>query len=256
MVPDLGLMENIKNIYLDNFNQIEQNFIYDEDMQKYIQKALTRLARGDRKRFSICKDINRSNASLVYKILFQKNIIEEERSREEPFWLDGRKNIKKHLRGYRVENKIYFVHEATRFWFNFIAPFKKEILAKDFKQIFDNIDLQKHTSLSFEFLSLELLKKDLGSQNIISSGSFWTKDSEIDLLIRTKDGQVIVGECKYKHTKICKNVLNSLQKKVKRLGLTPSCFALFSKSGFSKEVLNLKDKNLLLYSLQDFERLL
>ncbi len=254
--PDLGLCNNIENIYFKGYDSIKKEFIYDDESQELMQKALIRLARGDRKRFSIYKDIARFEGTQVYKTLFQKGVITEERSRENPFWLDGRKKIKKSLRGYRVEDKIAFSSEATRFWFSFIAPFSKEIQKGDFKSPWQNINLEKHISLSFEYLSLELLKLEIGEQNIASSGSFWTKDSEIDLLLITKDGQIMVGECKYKHTKICKSVLNSLQKKAFRLGLKPSKYALFSKSGFSNELLKQKSDELALFDIKDFERLL
>lgn len=258
--PDLGLIENIKNIYLLNYEKLKDNYIYTQDkaLQSDIQNALTRLSRGDRKRFSIYKDISQPQGRMVYKILFEKGIIKEELSREKPSWLDGRKIIKKSLRRYKVENKINFVCEATRFWFNFIAPNEKSIKNGDFKEALKQIDLhlEKHLSLSFEFLSEELIEHILPENSIISRGSYWTKNSEIDLLVQTNDGLVIVGESKYKSRKICKNILNSLKKKVEFANLKPTHFALFSKSGFSKEVLNLKDENLMLFALKDFERLL
>lgn len=258
--PDLGLIENIKNIYLLNYEKLKDNYIYTQDkaLQSDIQNALTRLSRGDRKRFSIYKDISQPQGRMVYKILFEKGIIKEELSREKPSWLDGRKIIKKSLRRYKVENKINFVCEATRFWFNFIAPNEKSIKNGDFKEALRQIDLhlEKHLSLSFEFLSEELIEHILPENSIISRGSYWTKNSEIDLLVQTNDGLVIVGESKYKSRKICKNILNSLKKKVEFANLKPTHFALFSKSGFSKEVLNLKDENLMLFTLKDFERLL
>lgn len=258
--PDLGLIENIKNIFLLNYEKLKDNYIYTQDkaLQSDIQNALTRLSRGDRKRFSIYKDISQPQGRMVYKILFEKGIIKEELSREKPSWLDGRKIIKKSLRRYKVENKINFVCEATRFWFNFIAPNEKSIKNGDFKETLKQIDLhlEKHLSLSFEFLSEELIEHILPENSIISRGSYWTKNSEIDLLVQTNDGLVIVGESKYKSRKICKNILNSLKKKVEFANLKPTHFALFSKSGFSKEVLNLKDENLMLFTLKDFERLL
>ncbi len=254
--PDLGLKQNILNIYLKNFEHIREKFIYDQDEQGSINKALIRLARGDRKRFSIHKELSRTKANLVYKILFEKDIIKEELSQEVSYWLDGRKKRKKALRGYSVENKVNFLHESTRFWFGNILPFEEEILAKKFEFVLNNLDINKHLSLSFELLSLELLKKVLSDKKILFSGSFWTKNNELDILVKTKDGLVIVGECKYKHTKICKNILNSLKRKSEILRLNPSHFALFSKSGFSKELLSVKDENILLFSLKDFERLL
>lgn len=257
--PDLGLIENIKNIYLLNYEKLKDRYIYvsDESLQKDIQNALTRLSRGDRKRFSIYKDISQPQGKQVYKILFDNGIIKEEFSREKPLWLDGRKIVKKSLRRYKVESKISFINESTRFWFNFIAPNENSIKNGDFKETLRQIELHvdKHLSLSFEFLCSKLIERVLPENSIVSNGSFWAKNSEIDLLTIT-DELVIVGESKYKNSKICKNVLNSLKKKAEFANLEPTHFALFSKSGFSNEVLNIKDKNLMLFALEDFERLL
>ncbi len=126
---------------------------------------------------------------------------------------------------------------------------------KKYDSVLEHIDLNKHVSLSFEFLSQELLRKILSDEDIVQSGSFWTIDSEIDLFFKTIDGKIILGECKYKNTKICKSVLNSLQKKAKRLGLDVWRFALFSKSGFSNELTSIDNEGIMLFSLQDFKKL-
>lgn len=257
--PDVGLLENITYIYLENFEALKEKFTFSDDLefQKDIQHALTRLSRGDRKRFSIYKDVSKRQGQQVYKKLFEDGIIKEEISREKPFRNQNKRHIKKEFRGYKIENKIHFINEATRFWFNFIAPNEEFIRAKEFEKVIKQIKLhvEKHISLSFEILSEELVKTTLPPNSIISSGSFWSKNSEIDLLVKSDDGLCIVGESKWKNSKICKNVLNSLVKKADFAKLNPTHYALFSKSGFSKELLSLKDETLMLFTLKDFERL-
>ncbi len=257
LYPDENILENITNIYLKGFSKIKQNFIYteDESLQKDIQYALTRLARGNRKRYSIYKDLPQNKGKKVYSVLFDQGIITEELSREKP--IRTHKLIKKSLRHYTIENKIRFANESTRFWFAFIAPFEEDIKCDKYENALNYIKLHldKHISLSFEMLSEELMKKKL-KQKIQTSGSFWDKNFELDLLIQTENGQVIVGEAKWKNTKICKNVLNSLFKKAQMLHIKADFYAFFSKSGFSKEVLNLKNDRLLLYDIEDFEGLL
>ncbi len=254
------LFENIINTYFKNFESLQEKFRYslDENLQKDIECALKRLSRGDRKRFSIYKDISQPKGRQIYKILFEKGIIKEEKSREMPVKRHKKLKIKKNLRGYKVEHKIHFVNEATRFWFNFIAPNKNHIINKDYDRVLKEIKLhvEKHISLSFELLSQMLILKYFKNHSILSCGSYWSRKSEIDLLVYTKNSHCIVGEVKYKNTKICKSVLNSLQKKALHVGLYPTHYALFSKSGFSNELLNSKDKNLLLFDLDDFKRLL
>ncbi len=220
--------------------------------------ALKRLSRGDRKRFSIYKDISQPKGRQIYKILFEKGVIKEEKSREKPIKKHGKYKLKKSLRGYKIENKIHFKNEATRFWFNFIAPNEEYIANKDYEKVLKEIKLhvEKHISLSFEILCQKLIQKHLKENSILSCGSYWSRKSEIDLLVYTKNSHCIVGEAKYKNTKICKSVLTSLQKKALHANLNPTHFALFSKSGFSNELLNLQNEHILLFDLDDFKRLL
>lgn len=258
--PDDGLLENIKRVYLLNFDSMKQNFIYTDDelLQSEIQSILTKLACGDRKRYSIykTKNISQTTGKKVYKMLFDLGIIEQEISREVPLRFAGQQ-LKKEFRDYKRDNKIHFTQEATRFWFTFVVPNEKLIEEGKIEKVLENIDehLEKYVSLTFELLSGELLEKILPLHSIVSSGSYWSKNQEIDLLVYTKDERVIVGEVKWKNRKICKNVLNSLYRKAERANLGVTHFALFSKSGFSKEVEAIKDTNVMLFGLEDFKRL-
>ncbi|HHO65228.1 MAG TPA: hypothetical protein ENJ71_01770, partial [Epsilonproteobacteria bacterium] len=91
---------------------------------------------------------------------------------------------------------------------------------------------------------------------LLSSGSYWDQYSEFDILAVTRDKKLILGECKYKDRKICKNELNKLKDKALQSGIPVDLYALFSKSGFSNELLGMKDKNLLLFDLNDLKILL
>ncbi len=257
--PDDGIKKNIIEIYLKNYATVKKDFVYssDKELQNLINLALIRLSKGDRKRLSIYKDLSQNQGRMVYRCLFKQGIIKEEESREKPFKI-GKNPIKKELRKYTIDSKIRFMHESARFWFSFIAPFEKEIEKGEFKEVLNKIDLnlEKHISLCFEMLCIELIKSYFSEHKIKSSGSFWYKKSEIDLLVVTQDGLVIVGESKWKNSKVCKNVLNSLKNKVKNTNIKPTHFAFFSKSSFSKEMLNLKSSEILLFSLEDFKRLI
>lgn len=259
--PDNGLLENIEILYLQNFHTIKKHFLYTQDvkLQSKINTMLIKLARGDRKRFSIYKDgdISQIYGKRAYKMLFDKEIIKQELSREKPLRKVGQKYLKKEYKNYAIEDKIHFCQESTRFWFNFIAPNIHLIEAKKYDEVLEyiNIHIEKHTSLTFELLSLELIKRSLLDKSIISSGSYWSKKHEFDVLVYTRDEQVIAGETKWKNKKICKNVLNLLQRKCKNANLGVTKYALFSKSGFSKELLALQNESLMLFGLDDFKRL-
>lgn len=259
--PDSGLLENIKKFYLENYFELKHHFIYTNEikLQSKIETMLIKLARGDRKRYSIYKggEISQVSGKRAYKMLFEKGVIRQELSREMPLRKRGQKRVRKELKNYVIEDKIHFCQEATRFWFNFIAPNASLIEAKKYDEVLETIEqqIEKHTSLTFELLSLALIKETLPYGLVVSSGSYWSKRCELDMLVYTRDEQVIAGETKWKNKKICKNVLNLLKRKCENANLGVTKYALFSRSGFSKELLALKDESLLLFGLDDFKRL-
>lgn len=68
--------------------------------------------------------------------------------------------------------------------------------------------------------------------------------------------KIILGECKYKDRTVCKNELTKLKMKAAESGIKVDVYALFSKSGFSKELLGMKNENLLLFDLNDLKKIL
>ena len=249
-----SLMDNIEINILKNYSKLKHLFIYSEDekTQNDIETILFRLSIGNRKIYSIYKDdIAHFQGLNIYQLLFSKNIIFKEPSREKPL----KHPLKKEFRGYKIEDKIKFTKGFYRFWFTFVAPYKEEIEKGEFSNSLNDMaqNMDKFISFTFELFSNNLIKKDF---NIVESGSYWDKHIELDVLAKTKDGKLIAGEAKYKNQKVSKNILNKLIKKCELANLKVDYYALFSKSGFSKELLKLKDKNVLLYDIQSFKRLI
>jgi len=73
---------------------------------------------------------------------------------------------------------------------------------------------------------------------MVTLGSYWDKNSEFDILAKSADGTVIIGECKYKNRKVSGNELHKLKQKIKQSNLKVDRFALFSKSGFSNSLMS------------------
>ena len=240
---------------IDKIDELKPYFIYDKDIdfQKDLESILIQLAIGDRKSYTIYKKTNISQVRgrALYRSLFEKNIIKKERSREKPIRKFKGELIKKSLRKYKIQDKIHFCDNFTRFWFTFIAPYFYKPL--DINKIMQNIE--QYISLSFEELSNELIIHRYKKENIINYGSYWDKDIEIDLLIETKNGTMIAGESKWKNHKICKNILKTLEKKCIKAELGASKFVLCSKSGFSKELKTKRSSEIVLIELKDFEEL-
>ncbi len=246
----------IKKEIIDKIHVLKECFIYDENIenQKLIEKILTRLSRGDRKNYSVYikENLPQGKGKELFRHLYQSETIKKEESREKPLKNNKKQLLKKSLRRYKIQDKIHISNNFTRFWFTFIAP----LLSNKEEVTFSSIEpyLEKYISLEFEKLSNIIIVKKYKDEKILSSGSYWDKNIEIDLLIETNK-QKIAGEVKWRNSKICKNVLNSLQNKCKKANLNIDKYILFSKSGFSKELILNKSNNFELYELSDFKML-
>ena len=250
------VFEAIRAEILDDYKNLMARFYFDEDSDEAIKMALIKLARSDRKKFSVNKILPQSMANRVYAKLFSKDFLVLEKSQEKPRVKNKRQILKKSERAYKIEDKIHFNSHFSRFWFRFIEPNLSLLKEGRSEEILELIrrEFDEYASLGFELLSGELMAKKLGFNGILLS-SFWSKNIELDMLFSI-NGKIIVGEAKYKERKICKNVLNLVLHKCERLGIKPDIVALFSKSGFSNELLGLKDERLRLYEIKDYEELL
>ncbi|NLC27337.1 MAG: DUF234 domain-containing protein [Campylobacteraceae bacterium] len=248
---NLPIHEAIDEFILSNTETLRQTI--EKDLSKEAIAMLIRLARGDRKIYSVYKkeDVSQLKGRLIYRQLFDEGIITIEKSREVLPYRDPRMALKKPLRSYTIQNKIHFSNQFTRFWFTFLAGNKDAHLHK--KRILREFDA--YASLAFEQLSFELLALHTQESEIINQGSYWDRRHEIDLLVTLKDGRVIAGESKWKNRKVCKNVLTILQNKCQYANLSVDHFVLFSKSGFSKELLRNEGEKLWLFDISSFERL-
>ncbi len=256
-----SIFEDIKKHILQNYEKLSERFQFEdnEKEQQNIEYLLKKIALGERKIYSVFKDgkISQIKGRNIYKKLFEKNIIKKEISREKPLKKEKKRPLKKHLRQYKVEDKIKFSKQFYRFWFTFIAPNKEKIKEKRFNEVMEHIEknFDKYVSFSFEELSNELFKKINKNNKYIETGSYWERNKEIDMLAKVSEKGFIAGECKWKNQKVCKNILNKLRKKCENMDFEIEGYALFSKSGFSKELLSSKYDKILLFDLKSFERL-
>lgn len=250
------VFEAIEHEILDDYKALMPRFYFESDVDNAIKIALIKLARSDRKRFRIHKILPQTIANKVYATLLQKEFLLVEKSREQPTKRYKNQSLKKSERRYKIEDKIHFSSHFSRFWFRFIEPNLEALKSGKKDEILALIraGFDEYASLGYEMLCGELMAKKFGIRGILLS-SFWKKDVEIDMLFKIED-KIIVGEAKYKERKVCKNVLNLLLYKCDKLGIAPDIIALFSKSGFSKELLSLKDERVRLYEIKDFEELI
>ncbi len=244
------VFEAIKNEILYKFDE----FIFDLNSDEKL--ALMKFAKSDRKKYGLNKIFPRYKSQKIVNDLLNKNYIILEKTREKkPTPKHPKEKLPRHLRRYVMHDKIHFKSNFLRFWFRFVEPNLILLKKNKFDEVLEKIkyDFDNYSSLGLETLSCELLKKRLDLKEV-EIYSFWTKEFEIDIFAKL-NGFFIVGEVKYKERKVCKNILNLIDLKCQKLGISPHIVALFSKSGFSKELINLRSENLLLFELNDFKDL-
>ncbi|MRI82982.1 MAG: hypothetical protein C6I00_01040 [Nitratiruptor sp.] len=248
--PDLSkdLIDNI-SLLLDAYPTIKGQ------LAPHNEHLLWAFATGDRKIENTLKKSFASStlAHQALQELIEADLLHKIPSREHyPPRSKGRKR-KRRERRYRIQHKIAFSRPFYRFWYRYIYPNEALILSGEGDRLVSLIldDLEHFVSLFFEELSNELLKERF--QNHRSSGSYWDRQVELDLYLELADGGAVVGECKWKNSKVCKQTLNSLKKRAAIAGIEPTFYALFSKSGFSNELLNSQCPQLLLFDLEDFK---
>ena len=251
----------IEKLILNNFDLLNKK-IEELTLNEPTNKRLLRaLAIGDRRIFSAFKraGLNNGNGGGALNFLQERGLIQMEYSRERhPRDKNPNAKLKRRDARHRISHKVLFTHPFVRFWFYFIAPESKNIQNGNFEPLFEKIEeqLNSYTSLVFEELSELLLNYHLRDSQIMSSGSYWDANIEIDILTITENEKIYVGECKWKNHKVNKKELNKIDEKCEKLHLFPTQIILFSKRGFSKELLQMRGSQLALYSSDDFELLL
>lgn len=267
-----GIGKNIELDYFDDvFSMVESNFV--QKFSKYqtlvspsyllespYREILIAVARGDGKLYSVLRKAKVSEAlgEKIVQELVDLNVLKIEASRESPLRIHPKHKLKKEQRSYRVQDKLRFVQPFMRFWFGFVTYYRKDLalgkgddFLKNFEKHYDRL-----RSLVYEQLCDALLVQHYAERSpLVSRGSFWNIHSEFDILAVSQDKKVILGECKYKDRKVCKNELTKLKAKALESGITVDVYALFSKSGFSNELLQIQDRDLLLFDLNDLKAL-
>ncbi|MDQ7047022.1 MAG: DUF234 domain-containing protein [Sulfurovum sp.] len=225
------------------------------------RQILIAVARGDGKLYSVLRKakLSESIGEQIIQELVSLNVLKIERSRESPLRTHPKYKLKKEQRSYRIQDKLRFVQPFMRFWFGFVSYYRKDLLLGKGDAFLENFEkhYERLRSLVYEQLCDALLVQEYEKKSpIISSGSYWNVYSEFDILAFTKNKRLILGECKYKERKVCKNELTKLKLKAKESDIKVDVYALFSKSGFSNELLQQKSDTLLLFDLNDLKVLL
>ncbi|MGD2092079.1 MAG: ATP-binding protein [Candidatus Aminicenantes bacterium] len=157
----------------------------------------------------------------------------------------------------------YITDNYFQFWFKFIYPFRSYIEMDDTTFVMDKIKqnfIDNHVSFVFEYVCLQKMWQ-LNKQNELPFkftrvGRWWDKNTEMDIVGLNEDTkEIILGECKYTNVKVDMDLFYQLIQKGREVPWNKNhrreYYILFSKSGFTHELLNLakERKNLKLISL-------
>ena len=258
---DKSLEELITSEILDNYGHLHNELATLSLDDPQYARLLYALATGDRRLFKAFNRarLNNKNGGVAIDFLQNNHILEMQQSREKnPRELHPHQKLKREDARHRISHKMRFTKPFIRFWFYFIYPHSREIEQGIYENMLKRFQIHQHsyTSLVFEELSELLLDYYTRDDQILTSGSYWDANVEIDLLAITKTDKIYVGECKWTNHKINKKELHKLLDKCARLEISPTKVLFFAKRGFSKELLAIQSPTLLLYSAEDFAILL
>jgi len=159
-------------------------------------------------------------------------------------------------------DRVVFTLPFMRFWFGLISPNYKGISEGDFSEFMQKWQLLRD---NFSILLSNLLIRELVKQSfaekfaddpIISIGSYYDKQTHIEILAKRKSGKMLAGACKYSKKEAKINMLSSLKEKCQKAELDIEDYVLFSKNGFSSEMDEMTGREITLLSQEDLSSLL
>lgn len=245
---DKPLSEIIESKVFNNYRYIHADITQITESDKNSHALLTGIAMGDRRTHSALKRarISRNDGEYAMETLFERGFLEAEYSLENP------PNEEE-----RVDEKLNFTKPFMRFWFSFVSPFFKSIRDGDYKEAEDRFANreQEFSELVFMKLSQDVIKNSFKDDPIKEIGSYWDRNTEIDILAKTKSGKVVAGITKYSNSKAKKTELTKLKEQCALAELKPDIFVVVSKSGFTNELKSLKGEEVKLLALKNFKSL-
>lgn len=186
---------------------------------------------------------------------YLKNLIELGIIRREFSVLDGVKEQANVQRGlYRVADNFF------RFWYTFVFPNLSELEAGDAEGVWRYAaepELNRYVSLPFEDVCRQYLRHQNMNEGLpfrfSKIGRWWNKTDELDIMaFDAKKENFLLGECKYKNAPFDLGDLKNMQGKFPAPGGANVFYALFSKSGFTRDVVDAAGKqNMLAVSIND-----
>ena len=246
---DKSALYNIENNILDKNNYLysEPKFLLQEevnDLSRYFS-ILNAISIGHTKMSAISSylQINAGGLSPYISKLIDLDILEKEVPITENI-----ENTKKVL--YKIKDNY------LKFWFSYVYPYQSYLEIENLTYIKNKIEneFDLYVSKIYEDLARESIWENINFP-LFKVGRWWDKNTEIDIVALGEDNKIVFGECKYSNKQVGLNILNELKEKSKKViwnnNKREEYYILFSKSGFSQDLIELakKERNILLKEL-------
>lgn len=245
MDPKLSFSENIKEKIFKKtsflYNEIE--FILKEELRepKNYLAILKAISWGKTKFGEIVNEtgLEKNVLNKYLQTLDHLQLIEKETPITEKSPLKSRRGL------YKISDNF------TRFWFQYVFPFGSDLEIERYEQV------NKKLKGSFHILEANIYEKICqeilwGLENKIFRfervGRWWEGSEEIDVVaLNNQTKEIIFGESKWSDRPIAEVVLNNLKRKTEYVrwnkGNRKEFYAVFSKTGFTKELVEVARRN-------------
>jgi uncharacterized protein len=256
---NISLEENVKQNMLVRGNVLynEVEFLMRQELRETstYNTLIATIAMGNTKLNDIFQktQIERAKISVYIKNLMDLNIL----NREFPV-SDSIKSTVNVQRGlYSIADNFF------SFWYRFVFPNLSELEAGDVEGVFEysiKPFIDSFASKAFENVCIQYLRslnvKGLLPFRFKKIGRWWEKDNEIDILAFGQKEDCIIGECKWQISKVGISDYEHLKSKIVKLKVTQPNFYLFSKAGFTDQLIKLAEEDgcIKLVGLNEIER--
>ena len=245
---ELSLERLIMSKVLDNYRYIHGDIAKITQSDRTHHKMLSGIALGDRREHSAFKraQVLREEGEESIDFLVQNDLLIRDVSQAKP--LNEREE---------VSDKFFISLPFLRFWFAYVSPYYKSVRDGDYSEVKAHLEHLKQgfTDLIYEQLVMEAVKKSFVEDPIESIGSYWDKNSEIDILAKTKSGKIVAGAIKLSKSKAKKSEVSKLKEQCAKIEIDADVLIIFSKSGFSNELKKEKSATLKLLTLKHLKSL-
>lgn len=231
----------------------EVEFLLREELRepRYYFSLLQAIAHGKRKLSEIVNatGISQPMANKYLGVLAYLDIVEREVPVTEGKPLKSKKGL------YRIKDEFF------QFWFRFVFPKRGEIEMDRLDSVLSSIrqDMPHHLSLVYEKIALNIIQDNPNIFSFFDNlGRWWDKNEEIDIVgINKEKNLILCAEVKWTEKPVGTNILDELKAKAEKItwgnNKTIRRFALFSRKGFTNEMIKAAGKDRVVLVKGDFQ---